>query len=304
MRSQHDTRRHALELDRRGAVPRAASLSPFLDCAADAFGKKVCRLGLASHGRTDVTPDDIHSAIDRGVNFLNWAGLAEGEIESGGFSEAIASLGSRRDDVVICVQFGARTDEEARQEILEVLRALHTDYVDVLTLYYVEALDEWDQIRAGGSLRVCQELKRDGIVRRIGVTSHQRPLAAEMARSGEIDLLMIRYNAAHRGAERDVFPVTTELHMPVIAYTAMRWGALSRATPSDPPGFEVPGPAAWYRFALQNPAVSVVLCAPHGRAELDEDLSVLSATGPLPHEEYARLAEHGDRVRRHAAYFP
>ena len=66
----------------------------------------------------------------------------------------------------------------------------------------------------------------------------------------------------------------------------------------------MPPPAAWYRFVLQNPAVSVVLCAPHSRAELDEDLSVLSTAGPLPPEEHARLAEHGDRVRRHAAYFP
>src|SRR5262249_2825589 len=114
----------------------------------------------------------------------------------------------------------------------------------------------------------------------------------------------IRYNAAHRGAERDVFPVTTELQMPVIAYTAMRWGALLRSTPGDPTGFDVPPPAAWYRFVLQNPAASVVLCAPHDRAELDEDLAVLSATGPLPAEEYSRLIEHGDRVHRHAAYFP
>jgi predicted aldo/keto reductase-like oxidoreductase len=33
----------------------------------------------------------------------------------------------------------------------------------------------------GGALAFCREAKRDGLVRRIGVTSHQRPLAAEMA---------------------------------------------------------------------------------------------------------------------------
>ena len=43
-------------------------------------------------------------------------------------------------------------------------------------------------------------------VRRLGITTHQRPLAAEAARSGKLDLLMIRYNAAHRGAETEVFP--------------------------------------------------------------------------------------------------
>ena len=40
---------------------------------------------------------------------------------------------------------------------------------------------------------------------------------------------MIRYNAAHRGAEREVFPVTEALGLPVIAYTALRWGGAPAA---------------------------------------------------------------------------
>ena len=39
------------------------------------------------------------------------------------------------------------------------------------------------------------------------------------------------------------------------------------------------------------------------RAELDEDLRVLDAAGPLGDAEYAALAAHGDRVRRHAGAF-
>ena len=115
---------------------------------------------------------------------------------------------------------------------------------------------------------------------------------------------MIRYNAAHRGAERDIFPVTDALGMPVVVYTCLRWGALLRPTPDDPPGFAVPPAPVWYRFALQNPSVAVALMAPANRAELEEDLSVLDAPGPLTAEEYARLAEHGLRVRTHGGSFP
>jgi aryl-alcohol dehydrogenase-like predicted oxidoreductase len=125
-----------------------------------------------------------------------------------------------------------------------------------------------------------------------------------MARSGLLDLLMIRYNAAHRGAEQEVFPVTEALGMPVIAYTALRWGGLLRPTPDDPPGLVVPPASAWYRFALQPPAVTVALAAPHDRAELDEALRVLDAAGPMDGTEYERLADHGRRVRRHAGNFP
>jgi aryl-alcohol dehydrogenase-like predicted oxidoreductase len=124
-----------------------------------------------------------------------------------------------------------------------------------------------------------------------------------MAKSGLLDTIMIRYNAAHRGAEREVFPVTQALGLPVIAYTALRWGALLRPTPDDPTGFSVPSAPDWYRFVLQHPAVAVALCAPQTRAELDEDLLVLEAEGPLTNEEYAALAGHGERVRRHAGRF-
>jgi predicted aldo/keto reductase-like oxidoreductase len=275
------------------------SLAPFLLRPAAALGKPVCRLGLASHVQTEITTDDVHHALGRGVNFLNWAGDEEV------FPRAIAELGRRRDDVTVCVQFGARTAADAAGELASILAAIKSDYVDILTFYYVEETGEWRELTApGGALEYCRAAQRDGRVRRLGVTSHQRPLLAEMARSGRLDLLMLRYNAAHRGAETEVFPVTDALGLPVIAYTALRWGGLLRATPDDPPGFVVPPAPAWYRFVLQAASVTVALAAPHDRKELDEDLTVLGATGPMDAAEYERLAEHGRRVRRHAGQFP
>jgi aryl-alcohol dehydrogenase-like predicted oxidoreductase len=187
-----------------------SALHPFL--LTHAFGLPVCRLGLASRGEPGLTPDDVLSAVDRGVNFLNWEGLAEGESASDAFPAAAASLGPRRRSVVICAQFGARNRADAATELKSVLVALGTDYIDVLALYYVEHRDEWDEITApGGALPYLHDARRDGAVRRIGITSHQRPLAARLAKSGLLDAVMIRYNAAHRGAERDVFPVTGPL---------------------------------------------------------------------------------------------
>jgi aryl-alcohol dehydrogenase-like predicted oxidoreductase len=279
-------------------------LSPFLTCPAAAFGRPVCRLGLAARGGSVLTSDDVLFALDRGVNFLNWPGVAD---EPGGpdaVSAAVAGLGRRRDSVAVCVQFGSRTATDAAAELRTVLAGLRSDYVDVLTLYYVEEPAEWEQLAGpGGALEYLRAAQADGVVRRIGVTSHTRPLAAAMARSGLLDVLMIRYNSAHRGAERDVFPTTDELRVPVIAYTATRWGALLQPTTADPPGFAVPPAPDWYRFVLQSPSVAVTLAAPHDREELEQDLEVLRATGPLPTDEYERLAAHGERVRRHAGGF-
>jgi aryl-alcohol dehydrogenase-like predicted oxidoreductase len=264
-----------------------------------AFDRPLCRLGLATRGTNHLTPADFRFALDRGVNFLNWCGSPDG------LSETIASLGPRRRGVMVCVQFEARTADDARAELAGILRELRTEYVDVLTFYYVEEAAEWEQIVGpGGSLEYCREAQRRGEVRALGVTSHQRPLAAEMARSGLLDALMIRYNAAHRGAETEVFPVTDTMGLPVIVYTCLRWGALLRPTPDDLPGFVVPRAPAWYRFALQSPSVTVALASPETREELEEDLTVLDVTDPLSAEEYERLAEHGRRVRRHGGGFP
>ena len=90
-------------------VPRAtaAPIDDFLTCRADAFGQPVRRLGLASRGASSMTPDDVHHAIDRGVNFLNWPGFADTPGGPDALSQAIAGLGSRRKSVVVSVQFGA-----------------------------------------------------------------------------------------------------------------------------------------------------------------------------------------------------
>ena len=277
----------------------SAPIADYLRRPDPAFGRPVCRLGLASRGGSGLTPEDVHHALGRGVDFLNWPGTEDA------LSRAVAELGPRRERVVVCAQLESRTAADAAQELRAMLAALGTDYVDVLTFYYVEERAEWAELCGpGGALDYCRAARRDGVVRRLGLTTHQRNLAAEVARSGHLDALMIRYNAAHRRAEREVFPVTDALGLPVIVYTALRWGALLRPTPEDPPGFIVPPAPAWYRFVLQSPAVAVALMAPNDRREMEEDLTVLDAAGPLSAEEYERLAEHGRRVRRHAGGFP
>lgn len=259
----------------------------------------ISRLGLASRGQDTLTTDDVGHALDRGVNFLNWCGTPDY------LSRAVRQLGPRRRTVAVCVQFEARTAQEAEVELQRVLDELGTDHVDVLTFYYVEAADEWRQIASpGGALEFCRAAQQRGLVGRLGLTTHQRPLAAAVARSGLLDLLMVRYNAAHRGAEDEVFPVAQSRGLSIIVYTCLRWGALLQPTPDDPPGFQVPRAPAWYRFALHHPAVTVALTAPASRVELDEALTVLDVSEHLAPDEHQCLAEHGRRVRRHAGMFP
>ena len=259
----------------------------------------VCRLGLATRGDAQLGPDAYLRAIDRGVNYFNWSGYRDG------LSTAVRELGPLRSKIFLAAQFEARTAAAASRELDQMFEELGTDYLDVLTYYYVEEHSEWDQIVSPqGAATILAAAKQSGRVRLIGLTSHQRDLAAEIAAQGAVDLLMIRYNAAHRGAERQIFPVTMPRTMPVVAYTALRWQALLRSTPSDPADFVLPTAAECYQFALGHEGVSVVLMAPDSESELAEDLELLDRGKCLSRERYQQLVEHGDRVRRHAGRFP
>ena len=259
---------------------------------------EVCRLGLATRGNSRLSRKDVHDATERGINYLNWCGQADG------LSGAVSELGDQRDKVVVAVQLHARDGAGMRSQVDEALRELNTGWIDVVTLYYVESEEEWEGMQGdGGAVEALAELKRQGVVRVMGLTSHQRKLAAGWAETGKLDLLMLRYNAAHRGAETEVFPVTEERDIRFIAYTCPRWGALMESTPADPPGFDPPPAKEWYRYVLAEPRVAVALMAPRVRDELDHDLELLDDwRGPTDSEREA-LEAHGKRVHAHAGAF-
>lgn len=272
------------------AMPRQAELGGGLP--------PVTRLGLATRGNTSLAPEDVALAVESGVNYLNWCGYDEG------IAKALRGGLIDRECVAVAMQLDARDAASAERELEDAFRTLGSHRIDVVTFYYVERKREWDEIKSrDGALRVLEEAKCQGRVGLIGLTTHQRKLAAECAVTEKLDLLMVRYNAAHRGGEQDVFPVTERLRMPVVVYTAQRWGALRRKTRDDPPEFIPPAATEWYRFALAHPAVSVVLMAPNGRRELEENLRLPDDWRLPTAAEFETMAAHGLRVRQRAGRF-
>ena len=272
-----------------------------------------CRLGLATRGNTHLSPDDVYRAVDRGINYLNWCGHPDG------LSKAVYRMGSDRDRVVVAWQIQSDTADGARRELEEALCELGTDHIDLVTLYYVESESEWINLASpGGAYEALAEAKAAGQIRMIGLTSHQRSMAANIStgvilpdvpangldKARPLDVLMLRYNAAHRGADQDVFPITKRMEIPVIVYTCLRWGALMKSTPDDPEGYDPPPAREWYRYALTNPSVAVALMAPNERHELDENLRLIDDWhGPSP-DEMEAMRLHGNRVYNTVGGFP
>jgi aryl-alcohol dehydrogenase-like predicted oxidoreductase len=137
-----------------------------------------------------------------------------------------------------------------------------------------------------------QALKEQGKARALAVSIHDRPMARRLVDELALDVLMIRYNAAHRGAERDIFDSLPERRPGIVAYTATRWGKLLKSTS----GLGPMSAAECYRFSLGHPKVDLVLCGPRDWAELVEDAEGV-AQGPLDPARLDEVKRFGDAVR-------
>lgn len=130
-------------------------------------------------------------------------------------------------------------------------------------------------------------------LRALGVTTHDRPRAARLVEDSILDLLMIHYNAAHPGAEQDVFPHLARRRPAIVAYPATSWRKLMKR----PRGWtgNVMRAGDCYRWVLASPHVDVVLTGPRTAAELRENLAAVDG-GPLPDADIAWMRELGRAV--------
>jgi hypothetical protein len=107
---------------------------------------------------------------------------------------------------------------------------------------------------------------------------------------------MLRYNAAHRGAETDVFPLLEGAERPgVICYNSTRWGHLFDPR-WMPPAARLPRPVDLYRYVLSNPNIEMVLSAPQTSDQLEENVKALEMEPVTAHEK-EWLETIGDHVR-------
>jgi aryl-alcohol dehydrogenase-like predicted oxidoreductase len=131
--------------------------------------------------------------------------------------------------------------------------------------------------------------------RHLALSGHNRPLFPELATDPRFDIFHIRYNAAHRGAEHEVFQKLAPDNRPgIVTYTATRWGDLLK--PGKMPAGEKPLSAVdCYRFVLSNPDVDICMTGPGSLAQMQEALTVLER-GPLSADEMQRVKAIGDYV--------
>ena len=163
-------------------------------------------LGLGMGGIQHTPPEEIEAiisrAIDNGINFFD---LCAGGAVYAPFGRAIKG---RRDKVFLQVHFGAVYDENGeygwcrdfetiKSTFQWELEMLGTDYVDFGFLHCVDEDSDLDKLLEIGLVDYLVELKRQGVVRHIGFSSHTPSVANRIIDTGLVDMMMFSINPAY-----------------------------------------------------------------------------------------------------------
>jgi predicted aldo/keto reductase-like oxidoreductase len=179
----------------------------------------------------------------------------------------------------------------------DLLTRLRTDYIDLGMIHFVDTVKDWNLLQGSEYLEYVLEMKEKGVVRHIGMSSHDPKTAALAVRSGLIEMLLFsinpafdmlpsgqdleellgegyRYDDALSGinSERAELYRLCEEHN--VGITVMKGFAGGRLFDGKRSPFGVAlTPVQCIHYALTRPGVASVLCGYDTKQQVDEAVS-------------------------------
>jgi aryl-alcohol dehydrogenase-like predicted oxidoreductase len=250
-------------------------------------GLKAGRLGIASS--YGAPTEAYEEAFEKGCNYFMMGSFMKGRSKEMAMAIQNITRKGKREDLIVAVNDYTHSGILQRRWFRSGLKIMGIDYADVLILgYYLRKPPK-------GVLEGALKLKSEGLIKHIGIASHNRKLFGQLFYVKEIDIFHLRYNAVNRGAEQDVFPSLPSTARPgIVSYTATRWGQLLKES-KMPPGEPPLTATDCYRFVLSNPNVDLCMTGTRSLEMMKENLKALEM-GPLSTDEMERIRKIGDYI--------
>jgi aryl-alcohol dehydrogenase-like predicted oxidoreductase len=150
----------------------------------------------------------IKFALDHGVNHIDVA-----PTYGGGMAETILGrwVKEYRENLFLACKTQKRTKKEAAEELQRSLEHLQTDYLD---LYQLHGLDDPEELKIAlgedGATRAMLDAKKQGLVKYIGITSHNPENILRALKAFDFDTVLLPVNyvlKAHPEPRNDYEPV-------------------------------------------------------------------------------------------------
>ena len=250
---------------------------------------------LRTFGREREAYSLINQAIDMGINYFESArAYAGSELYYG------KALRERRGDIFLTSKSHARDKEGASRHLVETLRNMKTDRLDLWQIHDVRTEDDIDTIFGhGGALEAFVRAKEKGLARFIGITGHHDPeVICRCLNLFDFDTVLMPVNPAephYKDFLARVLPLATKKQMGVIGMKVYLRGLAARI-----PWYSSMEP--FFRFALTNP-VSTVVVGCDNLDQLEENVRIASSFIPMKSEETNSLVAAVKPYARHLLYY-
>lgn len=90
-----------------------------------------------------------------------------------------------------------RDIDEVKEGFRDQLSRLETDHVEIGMIHYIDSMADWNVVKDGEVMKYAVELKKKGIIRSIGLSSHNPEVSLAAVHSGLIDVLMFSVNPCY-----------------------------------------------------------------------------------------------------------
>lgn len=259
--------------------------APFPTESHRPFGRSSLRVSpIAFSGAQNPSESVFIQGRERGINAFFW------EPRYHSLTRFIRRAPKKHDLHVITGTYHA----DAASIIADVdraLRRLGLERLGSFLLFWARSSTRLDD----QAFDTLERLQRAGKIATHGFSTHLRDVATRALDEHPWDVVMTRYNAAHTGAERALWPAVERAGAAGIAFTALCYGRLLAPVPGS--HTTPPTAADCYRFALANPAVDLVLAAPALSTDARAAFEAIERPALDPAAESA-LRAHGAAVYR------
>lgn len=100
-----------------------------------------------------------------------------------------------------------RDMEQVKEAFADLLERLETDYIDLGMIHYVDREDELDSIVNGPFYAYAKELKEKGVIRHIGLSTHNPRVAKKAVELGIVEMMLFSINPAF-----DLLPASEDMN--------------------------------------------------------------------------------------------
>lgn len=273
-------------------------------------GDRISEIGIGSSYMFQAGREEAVKALRRAVRGgINYFDLAAGDGSTFPiYGEAFRDL---RKDVFFQIHFGAdytrgtygwTLDLDSIKRSVDVqLRELDTDYIDYGFIHCQDEAEDWETYLKNGVYDYILQMKEEGVVRHLGLSSHTPSVIQRIMDDTEIDMLMFSVNPAYdyghgeyaNGSVDERASVYRRCQKEGVGISVMKpfsGGQLLRADLS--PFGKALTPYHCIRYCLDRPGVLTVLAgarsvrevetllAFYDRAEEETDYSMIASFAP------------------------